>query len=441
MPGLRTKPPYLTQFTQHEYLYWAMSTTDNPGNPKLRTGQSRYGRIVAALRYPDFRVLLIATVPNQMGQGMQQVLLGWLVFEMTNSSGMVGVVFAARSAPNLIVGFAAGAITDRLDRRTVMRIATWGMLLVTLALALLLYYGQLAVWHLMLATFLMGTLQAFYMTSRQAYVYDIVGSGGVVNGIALVFLAQLVGGIFGALLAGGSIDWWGPGTSFLVMSVSYGLGAFGLYGLRLRGESAPQTGETMSQNLLNYFRELKTNRVMLSLMISTTAAEVLGFSHQVMLPVLAKDVLHVGPTGLGVLTAFRFLGGALGAAALTAIGEVRRRGLLLLAVLALFGVGQILLSQSSSFWMALLFVIFINLMATAIDILHQILLQFSVPNQQRGRAMGSWIAGIGTAPVGQLEIGYLAAVTSARLALLTNGIGLAVLSIVLGVLLPRLRRL
>ena len=418
-----------------------MSTTDNPGNPKLRTGQSRYGRIVAALRYPDFRVLLIATVPNQMGQGMQQVLLGWLVFEMTNSSGMVGVVFAARSAPNLIVGFAAGAITDRLDRRTVMRIATWGMLLVTLALALLLYYGQLAVWHLMLATFLMGTLQAFYMTSRQAYVYDIVGSGGVVNGIALVFLAQLVGGIFGALLAGGSIDWWGPGTSFLVMSVSYGLGAFGLYGLRLRGESAPQTGETMSQNLLNYFRELKTNRVMLSLMISTTAAEVLGFSHQVMMPVLAKDVLHVGPTGLGVLTAFRFLGGALGAAALTAIGEVRRRGLLLLAVLALFGVGQILLSQSSSFWMALLFVIFINLMATATDILHQILLQFSVPNQQRGRAMGSWIAGIGTAPVGQLEIGYLAAVTSARLALLTNGIGLAVLSIVLGVLLPRLRRL
>ena len=410
-----------------------MSTTDNPGDPKLRTGQSRYGQIVAVLRYPDFRVLWIATVPNQLGQGMQQVLLGWLVFEMTNSSGMVGVVFAARSVPNLIVGFAAGAITDRLDRRTVMRIATWGMLLVTLALALLLYDDRLTVWHLMLATFLMGT--------RQAYVYDIVGSGGVVNGIALVFLAQLVGGIFGALLAGGSIDWWGPGTSFLVMSVSYGLGAFGLYGLRRRGESAPQTREPMSQNLLNYFRELRTNRVMLSLMISTTAAEVLGFSHQVMLPVLAKDVLHIGPTGLGVLTAFRFLGGALGAAVLTAIGEVRHRGLLLLAVLALFGVGQMLLSQSSSFWMALLFVIFINVMATATDILHQILLQFSVPNQQRGRAMGSWIAGIGTAPVGQLEIGYLATVTSARLALLTNGIGLAVLSIVLGVLLPRLRRL
>ena len=435
------KQIYSHRLAWHEHRYWAMSTTDNPGDPKLRTWQSSYSRIVAALRYPDFRVLWIATVPNQLGQGIQQVLLGWLVFEMTNSSGMVGVAFAVRSAPNLIVGFAAGSVTDRLDRRTIMRISTWGMLLLSLVLALLLYGDRLTVWHLLLATFFMGTLQAFYMTSRQAYVYDVVGAGVVVNGIALVFLAQLVGGIFGAFLAGWSIDWWGPGTSFMVMGISYAVGAFGLYGLRFRGESAPQTREPMSQNLLNYFRELKTNRVMLSLMISTTAAEVLGFSHQVMLPVLAKDVLHVGPTGLGVLTAFRFVGGALGAALLTAVGEVRRRGLLLLVVLALFGVGQVLLSQSSVFWMALLFVTFINVMATATDILHQILLQFSVPNQQRGRAMGSWIVGIGTAPVGQLEIGYLAAVTNARLALLTNGIGLAVLAVVLGLLLPRLRRL
>ena len=435
------KQIYSPRLAWREHRYWAMSTTDSPGDPKLPTRQSSYSRIVAALRYPDFRVLWIATVPNQLGQGIQQVLLGWLVFEMTNSSGMVGVAFAVRSAPNLIVGFAAGSVTDRLDRRTIMRISTWGMLLLSLVLALLLYDDRLTVWHLMVATFFMGTLQAFYMTSRQAYVYDVVGSGGVVNGIALVFLAQLVGGIFGAFLAGWSIDWWGPGTSFMVMGISYAVGAFGLYGLRFRGESAPQVREPMSQNLLNYFRDLKTNRVMLSLMISTTAAEVLGFSHQVMLPVLAKEVLNVGPTGLGVLTAFRFVGGALGAAVLTALGDVRRRGLLLLVVLVLFGAGQVLLSQSSVFWMALLFVPFINVMATATDILHQILLQFSVPNQQRGRAMGSWIVGIGTAPVGQLEIGYLAAVTNARLALLTNGIGLAVLAVILGLLLPRLRRL
>ncbi|MDP6226811.1 MAG: MFS transporter, partial [Dehalococcoidia bacterium] len=176
-------------------------------------------------------------------------------------------------------------------------------------------------------------------------------------------------------------------------------------------------------------------------MVSTAATEIFGFSHQVMLPILAKDVLQVSAVGLGVLTAFRFGGGAIGVVALAALGEVRRRGVLLLSAVALFGAGQVLLGQAFSFWVALLFVAFANAMASIADVLHQSLLQLSVSNEQRGRAMGSWIVGIGTAPVGHLQIGYLAEATNARIALLVNGVTLAVLALTLGVLLPRLRRL
>jgi len=101
----------------------------------------------------------------------------------------------------------------------------------------------------------------------------------------------------------------------------------------------------------------------------------------------------------------------------------------------------VLLGQAFSFWVALLFVAFANAMASIADVLHQSLLQLSVSNEQRGRAMGSWIVGIGTAPVGHLQIGYLAEATNARIALLVNGVTLAVLALTLGVLLPRLRRL
>jgi MFS family permease len=378
---------------------------------------------------------------NQLGQGMQQVLLGWLIFDMTDSGGMVGAIFAVRSAPNLLVGFAAGSITDRLDRRALIRITTLGEAVGSLTVALLLFADWLVVWELMLFTFLLGTQQAFYTTARQVYVYDIVGASGAINGVALVSLAQRLGGVLGALLAGAIIQWWGPDVSFLVMGLSYVVGASALYGLRHQGQSAPQSRELMWQNLRRYFEELKTNRVMLSLMVSTAAAEVLGFSHQVVLPILARDVLQVGAAGLGVLTAFRFVGGALGMVALTAIGEVRRRGVLLLGTLALFGGGQVLLSQASDFWMALLFITLVNLLASVADALHQILLQQSVSNEQRGRAMGSWVVGIGTAPVGQLEVGQLAGLTSARLALLVNGIALSILALVLAATLPRLRRL
>src|SRR4029453_16221081 len=97
---------------------------------------------------------------------------------------------------------------------------------------------------------------------------------------------------------------------------------------------------------------LRGNQAIRSLMVSTATAEIFGFSHQVMLPILAKDVLQVGAAGLGVLTAFRFAGGALGVGLLTALHTVRRQGMLLLVVLVLFGGGEVLLGYASHFWLA-----------------------------------------------------------------------------------------
>ena len=406
-------------------------------------GRLRYPlvRMAIALRYPDFRVLWISTVANQLGWGMQQVLLGWLVFDMTGSAGMVGAVFAARSAPNLVVGLVAGSITDRFDRRLIMRISCAAMLLLSTVASWLLYSEDLSIVLLLAAAFLLGGAQAFYMTSRQVYVYDIVGGSRAINGIALVSLAQWVGGILGSLVTGGLIAWQGPAAAFLVMGITYGVGVAIMFRLRHAGSAAPVSREPIFENLVNYFRALKNNRVMLSLIISTAGAEILGFSHQVMLPILAREVLGVGAFGLGLLTAFRFLGSAIGVFTVAAMERFQRKGMLLLCIIGTFGVGEILLGQSPYFWVAVICVMFINLLASATDILHHTLLQLSVSNEQRGRAMGSWIFGIGTAPVGQLEVGYLAGQTNARIALLVNGAALIVLAAVMGVLMPRLRRL
>ena len=394
-----------------------------------------------ALRYPDFRVLWLSTVANQLGWGMQQVLLGWLVFDMTGNAGMVGAVFAARSAPNLVVGLIAGSVTDRFDRRAIMRLACLTMLALSSLSSWLLFSNLMSVWVLLGAAFLLGAAQAFYMTSRQVYVYDIVGGRRAINGIALVSLAQWVGGIIGSLATGALIAWQGPAAAFLLMGITYGVGIAIMWWLKHAGSAAPPVREPIMENLLNYFRALKNNRTMLSLIISTAGAEVLGFSHQVMLPILAKEVLGVGAVGLGILTAFRFLGSAIGVFTVAGLERLRRKGLLLLCIIGMFGIGEILLGQSPYFWVAVVCVMFINLLASATDILHHTLLQLSVTNEQRGRAMGSWIFGIGMAPVGQLEVGYLAGETSSKTALLVNGAALIVLAAVMAISLPRLRRL
>ena len=427
-----------------------MSTSPDPVPQTTQPRRSSWLNVFAALEYPDIRVLCLSTLSNQLAQGIQQVVLGLLVWQDTESPLMVGVVFAARSAPNLVVGLVAGSITDRIDRRRIMALSVWGMAAIALVVAGLYLTGRTDVWQLFLAAFMLGTLQAFYMTARQVYVYDIVGTAGAINGIALISLGQRVGQIGGALLAGvlmGGIGPWigfegqGPGITFLVMGVSYVLGAVALHYLKQVGQAAPLEREPMLDNIVNYFRALRDNRVILSLVISTAATETFGFSHQVMLPILALDVLEVGPAGLSLLTAARFAGGAIGVVVLAALGAVQRRGMLLLGVLALFGVGQVLLGQALNLWMALLFVTMTNMMAAASDVLHQSLLQLSVPNQQRGRAMGSWVVGIGSAPLGQLQIGFISGITDSRVALLINGSALVIAAIVMGLVLPRLRRL
>lgn len=393
------------------------------------------------LRIPGFALLWGATLCSQLATGMQTVLLGWLVLNMTDSNTMVGLLFAMRSAPNLFVGFVAGALTDRFDRRRLLRLTTLGMVLVSWGMAWLWWVDDLRLWPIMLGTGLLGLFQAFEATARQAYTFDVVGATGAVQGLAMLFLAQRLGGVLGSLLAGQTLEWWGSGASFLAMGLTYGGGAITLWTLRQRGASAPQVRESIWHNVQAYGRELRHNRVMQSLMLSTAGAELFGFSHQVLLPTLAKDILHSGASGLGLLTAARFLGGVLGSGLLTGWQPTQHRGRILLGTLLLFGAGILALAAAPYFWLAVGCVMLVNVMAAATDILHMALLQHSVANEQRGRAMGAWVVGLGTAPFGHLAMGALAGLAGASLALVLNGAALMVLAGVLAVTLPRLRRL
>ena len=267
----------------------------------LRRSRLRYPlvRMGIALRYPDFRVLWLSTVSNQLGWGMQQVLLGWLVFEMTGNAGMVGAIFAARSAPNLVVGLVAGSITDRFDRRMIMRISCIVMLLLSLLASWLVYQGNLSIVLLLTTAFLLGAAQAFYMTARQVYVYDIVGGHRAINGIALVSLAQWIGGIIGSLATGALIAWQGPAAAFLLMGITYGVGTAIMGRLRHAGTSAPVEREPIFENLLNYFRALKNNRAMLSLIISTAGAKSWDFPTRLCCQSWPRKSWASAPSGWG----------------------------------------------------------------------------------------------------------------------------------------------
>ena len=373
--------------------------------------------------------------------GMERVALGWLVFDLTDSPFMVGLMFAARQLPFFVFGIPSGAVADRVNRRIFLTAFTMASGTVAALMAAVLLTDVVRVWHVIALTLATGTVWAFSQTARYAYTYDIVGPEGALNGISLTAVSHRIGGVVGAAVAGVIIVTLGAGGQYVAVAVSYVAAAAMLLGTRHAGQAAVRTPQPVLQNLLGYVRLLRENRTLLVLMLLAANIEVFGFTHQGLLPVFAKDVLGVGAVGLGVIIAVGQSGGVVGHLVLASLGGFQRKGMLLFGSAVLFGLGLMTFSLASNILLFLAVLAVVNVCAAVADTLEKTLMQSVVANEERGRAMGSWVLSIGFAPVGFVAIGELGGALGAPLAMLAFGGILAFVSLAAAVGLPRIRRL
>ncbi|HAA95956.1 MAG TPA: hypothetical protein DCE26_09745 [Dehalococcoidia bacterium] len=394
-----------------------------------------------SLRFRDFRLFWASTLCYSLGTGMEYVAVGWLVFDITDSAFMVGVAAGARMAPLFFLGVLSGAIADWLERRTFLIISALASTAVSVIMAMLLIAGDPNVWIVIALVAAGGCSFAFTMTARQAYTYDIVGPEHALNGLSLNQMSMQAGGIVGAVISGALIEAVGAGWQYMAIAGSY-LGSAGVLLIIGRPTRTVQPQrEPVLQNLTGYFHFLAQNRVLIVLMALASITEVLGFSHMTLLPVFAKEVLDVGPVGLGYLTAVRQAGGLLGLLLLANLRDFRRKGLLMFLIAGAFGVGLMGFSISTALVLFIVVLAAVNACAMSVDTLYKTLMQSNVPDEQRGRAMGSWVLSIGVAPVGHVSVGGLASALGAQGALLVNGAALAGISLAAAVGLPKIRRL
>ena len=369
------------------------------------------------------------------------VIVGWLILELTDSSFMVGVALALTFLPMVLLGLPAGALADLFDRRRLLR-GLDAALAVTVALGgVLLLFDLLDVWRLFALVFVSGAFRAAYHPIRLAYAHDLAGPGALLSGLSLINLSTRCGQFVGAVGAGSLIQRAGPEYAFFGLAVMQVGALAALFALRVRPASRTLPREPVLDNLRVFARELRTNRSLLTLVGLTAAVEVLGFSYMTALPALARDVLGIGAEGLGLLTSLQAVGGILATLALATQGEFVRRGAVYLGVILMFGLGLIALGAARLFGVAAVAVAFVAGTASLSDILTQAMMQYSVPDHLRGRAMGSWVFAVGSSPLGHLQMGALAAAIGPSLALLLHGGGLIVLAGLVALASPRLRRM
>jgi MFS family permease len=418
------------------------------------------GRVTlpAPFRIPGFAGLWVSASTGSFARVVSQLALSWVTLEVTGSPFLVGVVAAARMAPQLVLGIPSGALADWLDRRLLIlgaNVATIGLLLLLVGLA---GGGLLTTPVLIGVSLLYGAMDTVRMSATQSYAYELVRSARATSGMALTNLGNQLLSTLGGLAGGFVLDRFGTAATFGMTALAVTVAAIALLltasptgagnaatrrigggALAEHPKGAGHATRRPGVNLGRAMTLLMRNRLLAMLSLAILLAEIFGFASQTLLPTFARDVFVVGASGLGLMTAVRSGGGTLGLLILSRLGAEGRAGLVFLGGAASFGLALFLFAVSPIYALALGLLAISGMCASIMDTLGQTLVQRNADEHERGTAMGVWVFSVGFGPVGHLTLGAAATAYGAPLAQAVSGICLMVVAAVLSLHAP-LRR-
>lgn len=380
--------------------------------------------IFRALNYRNFRIFFAGQTVSLVGTWMQQVAMSWLVYRLTNSAFILGVVGFASQIPTFILSPVAGVLTDRWDKRRMLILTQTLSMIQAFVLATLVFKGAIAVWHIIVLGVFLGAINSLDIPARQSFLIDMVERKEVLgNAIALNSLMFNMARLIGPSIAGLIIAMVGEGTCFFVNGLSFLAVILSLSLMKII-ERAPKVKKSRVlygiKEGFNYTFGFPPIRAILALL---SVISLMGMSYVTLMPVFAKNVLGGGPSTLGFLMAATGIGALTATIFLASRKRVLKLGNIIPVSSSIFAVGVILFSLSRTLWvsMALLAVAgfgFMIHMASANTILQTI-----VDDDKRGRVMSFYtMAFMGMAPLGSLFGGTLAAWIGATNALIIGGV-------------------
>ena len=396
-----------------------------------------------ALRNSNFRWFWLNGAAQAMGQGMQFLVLVWLVLELTNdSASKAGLVIFVYGVPNLFFATLGGIIADRANRLRLLISTRLVVSVLILALAILKITDILEIWHVYAIMFLLGTVQALNMPARMALVADLVAQEELMNAVALHTMVNQTGQIIGPALAGWVIELLGIGPTLLVNAGLYLVGIPFLLMIRGLPPLAPALKATMLGDLQEGLRCIRTAPVLYTIIGIAVAFALFGMSHRQILPAFTRDVLEVGASGTGFLLLGAALGSLLGSFILAAMGDFRRKTWLLMGSVLLLSVFLVAFAWSPWYWVSWVMFFFVGVTSFGFFWpLATTLIQLNVPPELRGRVLSFLQLAPAVHYLGALPLAVAADVVNWPAAI-TGGAALSMLvALWLGIWRPALRRL
>jgi MFS family permease len=399
-----------------------------------------FPRWLRALDSRDFRLFFAGQNLSLIGTWMQSVGQSWLVLQITSSAFKLGVVGALQFAPMLFLSFVAGAVADRVSKRGLVLATQTTLFLQALILAGLVQTGAVRYWHIAVLALVMGLANTFDMPTRQSFVAEMVGREALLNGIALNSASFNAARVVGPALAGLLIARYGLAIAFFLNAISFVPVIGALLMVRTRGLPHPREDRRIVEEIFAGVRyAIRSPR--LSLVLSLLGCvSVFVFNFNVLVPLLAREVLHVDAHGFGELMAAVGVGAVTAALGLAALGRARPSVELLVIAALVAGGGVMTLGFVDRFALAVVLLYVTGGAGVLFMASCNTTMQVGVPDVLRGRMMSLYtFVFAGVVPIGSAFTGSVAQTLGVATAFRANG-ALAILSVMLVALRWRRQR-
>lgn len=414
-------------------------------NPEISVGEnltwtSKILTVFPAFRNHNYRLYFVGQMISLIGHWLQIVAQGWLVFQLTKSAFLIGIVAAAATTPMLLFSLFGGVIIDRFNKQKILIITQTSSMILAFMLGILTVSGIIQVWEIILLAFLAGTVNAIDLPARQSFVVEMVGKKYLTSAIALnsgIFNAARV---IGPTVSGFLIATVGIGMAFLLNGISYIATIVALYFIRAE-TVIPKIHPHPLRAIQDGVSYAARHSLIRTLLILTSIMAIFGWSYTTIMPVIAQNVFGQGAKGLGYLYAFSGIGALLGSFIVSAFSKKLNSFTVIFGGNLLFIFSVIAFTFTKSLLIAFPFLSLSGLglilqMATTNSAI-----QHLVEDKFRGRVMSLYVLMfVGLFPLGSLQVGFLSEHFGTLFALRFDAVVILISSIIVFVLTRNLRK-
>ena len=414
----------MTQSSENQNTDHKVTTDRNP----IR--KIKVSNMLDTLSYRDFRWVWIGSFVSFMAMNMQMITRSWLILRVTDDSPLaLTLVTLTFALPMTVVAPFAGALADRFSRKNLIIFSQIGSALFTLLLGTLDFLGVVNFWHIMLIGIFNGSLMSINMPSRQAIISDIVPDSKLMNAISLNFSSMNLTRIAGPALAGFLILLFDTSGVFFVIAVIYVFAAITIGMVHYAPNRKIKTGKNVGEDVLEGIRYVFRIPSLRGLFVMSFIPVIFGFSFMALIPAWAREALAIESDGLGILLMLMGIGATIGTLLLASIGNMPRRGMVMLGASVAWGISLAIFAQLTSFTIAIPFLIFIGLTSSLYMSLNMTMVQTKADPEMRGRTMSISMMTFGMMPLSAVPFGTLAEQIGTADSLTISGILLALFTI------------